>query len=75
MSSDTTAIRWTGWLRRRRGAPWEVVCTADGLGACSRLLGEIGRRRGVKDRDLCLTTGAVPEIDAALTARPPAALE
>jgi hypothetical protein len=52
-------MSWTGWVRLRSGR-FEAVCRADDLGTCSRLLGDIARRRGIKDRDVVMTGGGYP---------------
>jgi hypothetical protein len=58
--STTEHVSWVGWLRTRKRGPWEKVCQAATLGECSRLLGEIARRRGVRDRDCIMTGGGYP---------------
>jgi hypothetical protein len=59
----TEHASWVGWLRPRKGARWERACEADSLGECSRLLGELARRRGIPDRHAVMTGGAVPDLD------------
>jgi hypothetical protein len=48
------------WLYDRRRKRWEQVCAADGIGACSKELGQIARHRGVLDKHTCLTRGGPP---------------
>jgi hypothetical protein len=53
---------WYGWGRRRKGGRWaRLVGPCGSMGECSRLLGEEGRRRGIKDSDLMMTTGRRPD--------------
>jgi hypothetical protein len=65
---DDGGLRWVGWVRARKGAPWQKVVEADGMGQAARLLAAEADRRGVPARHFCQTTGAVPRLqDGPLT--------
>jgi hypothetical protein len=51
---------WHGWIWDTRRQRWERVCEVEGLGACSRCLGEIVKLRGVKDAYSTMTGGGMP---------------
>lgn len=52
-------MSWYGWLRI--GGRWKrVTGPHPSLSACSRALEVIAQECGVKGRDQCMTTGAVP---------------
>ncbi len=53
-------VQWTGWGRRRRGAPWLRLCQAATIGECARLLHAEGKRRGFPDKQQCLVHGDHP---------------
>jgi len=53
-------VTWHGWLWCTRWQRWNRVCSAEGLGQCSRDLGAIVKLRGTKDRYATMTTGAEP---------------
>jgi hypothetical protein len=52
--------RWVGWIWK--GKRWQRVCEADTLGACSRLLGDKARQRGIRDKHTILTGGGAPTV-------------
>ncbi|MHB1422133.1 MAG: hypothetical protein ACYC3I_02830 [Gemmataceae bacterium] len=57
---------WYGWLRRNRRCKWQRVCgPCDSMPECSRQLGAEAKRLGIKDRNTCMTTGAIPRDVAA----------
>jgi hypothetical protein len=50
---------WVGWLWSEQ--EWERVCSGENLSECSRRLGAIAKKRGVKDGLTCMTGGGVPQ--------------
>jgi hypothetical protein len=58
-------LKWTGWVRRRRGARWEPVVEAPTIGECAKLLDGAARRRGIVSSALQAMTlgGGYPRDD------------
>lgn len=46
-----------GWVEGQ----WQRLCTAGTIRACAKLLGGEAHRRGLPNRQTCLTTGAAPD--------------
>jgi hypothetical protein len=53
-------MTWHGWIWDTRRQRWDKVCEAEGLGTCSRRLGEIVKLRGTKDKHATMTGGREP---------------
>jgi hypothetical protein len=70
---SSSAHRWCGWYRPHGSAPWQRAVEADDLAECRRRLDDYLRERGIRlqsNLDVCLTTGAVPDVPPRVECRP-----
>ena len=58
-------MQWVGWIFDTRRQRWCRVCAVEGLGPCSKRLGQIARLCGVPDRYAAMTTGGAPTFQPA----------
>jgi hypothetical protein len=58
--SDDRGVRWCGWLRRSRGAPWRLVVESKSLEEAARLLALEGDKLRLASCHRFLTGGRRP---------------
>jgi hypothetical protein len=53
---------WVGWYRLTPTGPWLVGATGECIEQCHKRLRAKTRTMNLRNRDTCITTGAVPNV-------------